>query len=71
MQPTRRALVVDDDPDRRHAIHDERFGGLPILAIAADGSAPQKVQRVGAYKYLRKPFELDELLTMVARGLSG
>ena len=115
-----RVLVVDDDPDMRHAIHEvlqdqgflvetasdgrqalerardaapslvilditlpiidgyavadelrERFSGLPILAITADGRAPQKARRVGAYAYLRKPFELDDLLTMVARGLNG
>src|SRR4051812_45129642 len=115
-----RVLVVDDDPDMRHAINEvledqgfivdvasdgrqaleragdeapalvilditlpvldgyavadelrQRFGLLPILAITADGRAPQKARRVGAYAYLRKPFELDDLLAMVSRGLSG
>jgi CheY-like chemotaxis protein len=47
----------------------QRFGVLPILAITADGRAPQKARRVGAYAYLRKPFELDDLLAIVARGL--
>src|SRR5690349_20769614 len=47
----------------------QRFGVLPILAITADGRAPQKARRVGAYAYLRKPFELDALVTMVERGL--
>jgi CheY-like chemotaxis protein len=47
----------------------QRFGVLPILAITADGRAPQKARRVGAYAYLRKPFELDDLLATVARGL--
>jgi CheY-like chemotaxis protein len=46
-----------------------RFGVLPVLAISADGRAPQKARRVGAYAYLRKPFELDDLLATVARGL--
>ena len=49
----------------------QRFGVLPILAITGDGRAPQKAQRVGAYAYLRKPFELDDLLRMVARGLGN
>ena len=49
----------------------QRFGVLPILAITADGGAPLKAQRVGAYAYLRKPFELDDLLQMVARGLES
>jgi CheY-like chemotaxis protein len=47
----------------------ERFGMLPILAITADGRAAQKAQRVGAYAYLRKPFELEEMLALVKRGL--
>src|SRR5262249_49944509 len=48
----------------------QRFGILPILAITADGRAPQKARRVGAYAYLRKPFELEDLLTIVAQGLT-
>ena len=47
----------------------ERYGMLPILAITADGRAAQKAQRVGAYAYLRKPFELDEIVALVKRGL--
>ena len=55
-----------------YAVADElrqRYKTLQILAITADGRAPQKARRVGAYAYLRKPFELDDLLAMVARGL--
>jgi two-component system response regulator HydG len=48
----------------------ERYGLVPILAITADGRAPQKARRVGAFAYLRKPFELDELVSMVERGLA-
>jgi CheY-like chemotaxis protein len=48
-----------------------RYGRLPILAMTADGRAPQKARRVGAYAYLRKPFELDDLVRMVERGLAA
>jgi CheY-like chemotaxis protein len=48
----------------------ERYGTVPILAITADGGAVRKARRVGAYAFLRKPFELDDLLRMVERGLS-
>lgn len=49
----------------------ERYGLVPILAMTADGRARQKARRVGAYAYLRKPFELDDLVRMVERGLSA
>jgi DNA-binding response OmpR family regulator len=42
---------------------------VPILAITADGRAGEKAARVGAYAYLHKPFDLDELLLAVRRGL--
>jgi two-component system response regulator MprA len=52
--------------DRLRATQGER---LPILAITADGSAPEKARRVGAYAYLRKPFDVDDLLLKVQVGL--
>jgi|SRR5438309_6294578 len=41
----------------------------PVLMITADGSAPAKAARLGAYAYCRKPFETTELLDAVHRGL--
>ena len=41
----------------------------PILLITADGRAQAKARRVGAYAHLTKPFELDELVALVRRGL--
>jgi DNA-binding response OmpR family regulator len=43
---------------------------IPILLITADGKAQEKAQQVGAYAYLRKPFEVNELIAAVRRGLS-
>ncbi len=42
---------------------------LPILTITADGGAAAKAQRVGAFAYLRKPFDLDDLVAAVQRCL--
>ena len=42
---------------------------LPILAITADGSAAEKARRVGAYTYLKKPFDVEDLLRAVQQGL--
>ena len=43
--------------------------GLPILAVTGDGQAPQKAARLGAYEYVRKPFDVAVLLEAVRRGL--
>ena len=48
----------------------QQYGMVPILAITADGRAAAKARRVGAFAYLRKPFELDELVALVRRGLA-
>jgi two-component system response regulator MprA len=53
------------------ALRGEHGPALPILAITADGQAPEKARRVGAYAFVRKPFELDELLAAVRAGLAG
>lgn len=73
---SRPALVILDitlpviDGFRVADVLRERFGSIPILAVTADGRAPYKARRVGAYAFLRKPFELDELVRMVERGLA-
>ena len=42
---------------------------LPILVISGDGHSAAKAARVGAYAYLRKPFDLGLLVAEVRRGL--
>lgn len=42
---------------------------IPILIITADGRACEKAHRVGAFDYLHKPFDIDELLNVVERKL--
>jgi DNA-binding response OmpR family regulator len=41
----------------------------PIVLITADDRPAEKARRVGAYAYLEKPFELDDLVATVRRGL--
>jgi CheY-like chemotaxis protein len=43
---------------------------FPVLAITADGHAAEKASRLAAYNYLRKPFDLADLVTEVRRGLT-
>jgi DNA-binding response OmpR family regulator len=48
------------------------FGqGLPIVLITADGRPAEKARRLGAYAYLSKPFDVDELVATVHRALGG
>jgi DNA-binding response OmpR family regulator len=48
----------------------ERCGDdLPFLVITADGHAPEKAAQVGAFVYLHKPFDLDQLVALVHRRL--
>lgn len=44
---------------------------VPILLITADGRAATKARRVGAFGYLTKPFDFDQLLSAVRRGVTG
>ncbi len=46
----------------------ELYGSdLPILLITADGRIVEKARTVGAHEFLRKPFEIDDLLDVVQR----
>jgi two-component system response regulator ResD len=56
-------------PEVARRLRQEHGPGLPILAVTADGSAARKAREVGAYAYLRKPFELRDFLDVVRRGL--
>jgi DNA-binding response OmpR family regulator len=51
-------------------VRELRGEAFPVLVITADGQAVEKARQLGAYAYLRKPFELDELLERVALGLT-
>ena len=46
-------------------------GDTPILLITADGRPAEKARLVGAVAYLHKPFELDDLIDIVRRGLGN
>ena len=40
-------------------------GDIPILLITADGRAQEMAQRVGAFAFLSKPFDVEELLGLI------
>ena len=53
------------------ALRERHGASLSILAVTADGRAREKAERVGAYSYLQKPFDLDVLIERVREGLEG
>ena len=52
--------------------HEERLDETPVIVITAYGgsSAAIEAMRLGAYDYITKPFDLDEVLFTVRRALS-
>jgi two-component system response regulator MprA len=43
---------------------------LPIRALPAHGRAASKAARAGAYAFMRKPFEVVDLIAILRRGLA-
>jgi DNA-binding response OmpR family regulator len=50
-------------------MRDLRGALAPVLVITADGRAAEKARTLQAYGYLRKPFDLGQLIDLVERGL--
>ncbi len=47
-----------------------RYGdAVPLILITADGQAEEKSRRVSAASFLRKPFDIDELVDAVQQAL--
>jgi DNA-binding response OmpR family regulator len=44
--------------------------GVPILVISSDGQVEERAQEVGAYGWLSKPFEIEDLVTAVWQALA-
>jgi DNA-binding response OmpR family regulator len=57
----------DEVADALRSVHPRN---LPILLITGDGQAASKAELVGAYAFVRKPFQLDDLLRTIAAGFS-
>jgi CheY-like chemotaxis protein len=62
------SLPVLDGDQVAAALRATHGAALKILMITADGSAAEKARRVGAYAFLRKPFEVEDLVTLVRKG---
>jgi DNA-binding NtrC family response regulator len=52
--------------------HQDQLEDMPVIVITAMGgsSAPIEAMRLGAYDYITKPFDLDEVLFTIKRALT-
>ncbi len=48
---------------------EQETGHIPVIMISAHPNAKQSVKEVGADDFLAKPFDVDELLALVAKYL--
>ena len=62
-------LPTQDSDTVARRMRDVRGADAPVLVITADGRAAEKARTLQAYSYLRKPFELNRLITTVMKGL--
>jgi CheY-like chemotaxis protein len=62
-------LPVLDGRQVAARLRDLLGAAFPVLAITADGHAAEKARQMQAYGGLRKPFELNDLVAEVWRGL--
>nr|WP_242544492.1 response regulator [Corallococcus sp. NCSPR001] len=46
------------------------FAGIPIIVLSADRNVGSKAKDIGAMGHLAKPFELNDLLSMVRQSLN-
>ena len=65
-------MLPDRDGDELAGELRARCGtDMPVLVITAGSFAAEKARRAGAFAYLRKPFDLDQLLKLVQQGLAA
>jgi CheY-like chemotaxis protein len=62
-------LPVMDGYEVASTVRATHAPSVPILVMTADGHAAEKAERVGAYEYVRKPFDVGDLVDAVRRGL--
>jgi DNA-binding response OmpR family regulator len=49
------------------ALRAREMGTVPVLLLSAATDLPERARALGVTSFLAKPFELDELLTLVRR----
>jgi CheY-like chemotaxis protein len=63
--------VMDGETFCRLWHDDELLRTIPVVVLSADAAASEKTRHLGASTVLRKPVQLDDLLSVVARHASA
>jgi CheY-like chemotaxis protein len=58
-----------DGPELADQLRTGQVPSVPILMITADGEPAGKAARLGAYAFLQKPFQVEDLVSAVRLGL--
>jgi CheY-like chemotaxis protein len=59
--------VMDGFQFREEQLRDSTIAGIPVIIMSADGHMEKKIQKTYVTGYVRKPFDLDEILQVVSR----
>jgi CheY-like chemotaxis protein len=59
--------VMDGWEFRRRQLADSRLNKIPVVVATADGGALPKAAELGATELIRKPLDIEELLSLVAK----
>lgn len=59
--------IMDGFAFREAQLKDTRLAQIPVLIMSADGNVQEKKSRVGAMGYLKKPVDLDDLISEIER----
>ena len=62
--------VMDGFEFRKQQEQDPRLAVIPVVLMTAHGDAQTSKMRIGAKDYIRKPADLDKLLSVVRRNCS-
>jgi CheY-like chemotaxis protein len=59
--------VMDGMMFREKQMSDPRIAKVPVIIMTADGNIDQKKNRVGQIECLKKPLDVDDLLSAIAK----
>ena len=59
--------VMDGFTFRERQMLDDRISGIPIVIVTADAQVNAKKARIGASGSLKKPVNIDDILSIVSR----
>ncbi|NUP14270.1 MAG: response regulator [Polyangiaceae bacterium] len=59
--------VMDGFQFRKAQLADARIASVPVIVLTADGHVSAKTAQLGAAAGLGKPFDIDELMSLVGR----